>query len=238
MPPKTNRNQTKLLIMGYYIDLEKITIDDYRIKLRSAYLSPGRMILKEKLDERFGYFKSIGIKNVKELIELIRKKDKFAELSKVDSLSGDYLTVLLRELNSTLPKPNKLADFVGISKNTFDNLEKAGITNTEKLYDKVLKKSDRQKLADSLGIDPQDIMELTRLADLSRIKWVGVTYAQMLYALGVDTVKKVSETDPVDLHARINKMIKENNIFKGAIGLNDVKILIESAKELPLDIEY
>ncbi len=238
MPPKTNRNQTKLLIMGYYIDLEKITIDDYRIKLRSAYLSPGRMILKEKLDERFGYFKSIGIKNVKELIELIRKKDKFAELSKVDSLSGDYLTVLLRELNSTLPKPNKLADFAGISKNTFDNLEKAGITNTEKLYDKVLRKSDRQKLADSLGIDPQDIMELTRLADLSRIKWVGVTYAQMLYASGVDTVKKVSETDSVDLHARINQMIKENNIFKGAIGLNDVKILIESANELPLDIEY
>ncbi|HPK04944.1 MAG TPA: DUF4332 domain-containing protein [Bacteroidales bacterium] len=224
--------------MGYYIDLEKITIDDYRIKLRSAYLSPGRMILKEKLDERFGYFKSIGIKNVKELIELIRKKDKFAELSKVDSLSGDYLTVLLRELNSTLPKPNKLADFAGISKNTFDNLEKAGITNTEKLYDKVLRKSDRQKLADSLGIDPQDIMELTRLADLSRIKWVGVTYAQMLYASGVDTVKKVSETDSVDLHARINQMIKENNIFKGAIGLNDVKILIESANELPLDIEY
>ncbi|MGB4205818.1 MAG: DUF4332 domain-containing protein [Bacteroidales bacterium] len=142
------------------------------------------------------------------------------------------------ELNSTLPKPNKLADFVGISKNTIDKLEKAGITNTEKLYDKVLKKSDRQKLEDSLGIDLQDIMELTRLADLSRIKWVGVTYAQMLYALGVDTVKKVSESDPVDLHARINQMIKENNIFKGAIGLNDVKILIESAKELSLDIEY
>ncbi len=33
-------------------------------------------------------------------------------------------------------------------------------------------------------------------------------------------------------------MIKENNIFKGAIGLNDVKILVETANELPLDIEY
>ena len=60
----------------------------------------------------------------------------------------------------------------------------------------------------------------------------------MLNALEVDTVKKVSESDPIDLHARINQMIKENNIFKGAIGLNDVKILIESANELPLDIEY
>ena len=37
--------------MGYYIDLEKVTIDDYREKLESGYLPPSRMILKEKLDE-------------------------------------------------------------------------------------------------------------------------------------------------------------------------------------------
>jgi hypothetical protein len=224
--------------MGYYIDLEKISIDDYRIKLESAYLPPSRLILKDKLDERFGYFKSIGIKNVKGLIQLLKKKDKLAELSKVDCFSGDYLTILLRELNSTLPKPNKISDFIEIAKDTVDSLEKIGITNTEKLYDKVVKKSDRQKLTDSTGIKYQDILELTKLADLSRIKWVGVTYAQMLYDLGVDTVEKISVSDPIDLHARINKMIKEKNIFKGAIGLNDVKILIESANELPLEIEY
>lgn len=190
------------------------------------------------MDERFGYFKAIGIKNVKELIQVLKKKDKFAELSKVDCFSGDYLTILLRELNSTLPKPNKISDFIELAKSTIDSLEKIGITNTEKLYEKVVRKSDRQKLADSTGIEYQDILELTKLSDLSRIKWVGVTYAQMLYHLGVDTVEKVSESDPIDLHAKINNMIKEKNIFKGSIGLNDVKILIESASELPLEIEY
>lgn len=224
--------------MGYYIDLEKFSIDDYRIKLKSAYLPPSRLILKDKLDERFGYFKSIGITNVKGLIQLLKKKDKLAELSKVDFLSGDYLAILLRELNSTLPKPNKISDFIEIAKETIESLEKIGITNTEKLYDKVVKKPDRLKLADSTGIKYQDILELTKLTDLSRIKWVGVTYAQMLYDLGVDTAEKVSLSDPIDLHERINQMIKEKNIFKGAIGLNDVKILIESASELPLEIEY
>ena len=224
--------------MGYYIDLEKITIKDYQKKLESAYLPPSRMLLKEKLDERFECFENTGIKNVKELIQLLNKKDKFAELSKADCLSGDYLTILLRELNSTLPKPNKISDFIEVSKITISSLEEIGITNTEKLYNKVIKMSDRQKLADSIGIKYQDILELAKLADLSRIKWVGVTYAQMLYDLGVDTVEKVSESEPIDLHARINQMIKEKNIFKGAIGLNDVKILIESACELPLDIEY
>ena len=224
--------------MGYYIDLEKIAIDDYRIKLKAAYLPPSRMVLKDKLDERFGYFKNIGIKNVKELIQLLKKKEKFVELSKVECLSGDYLTILLRELNSTLPKPNKIADFKRVSKETVGKLEKKGVKNTEKLYDKVITKSDRKKLADSTGISEKDILELTKLTDLSRIKWVGVTYAQMLYDLEVDTVKDISESDPIDLHARINQMIKDKNIFKGAIGLNDVKILIESANELPLEIEY
>jgi hypothetical protein len=224
--------------MGYYIDLEKLTIDDYRIKLEKAYLPPSRMILKDRLDERFGYFKRIGTKSVKELIQSLKKKDKFTELSKVDCLSGDYLTILLRELNSTLPKPNKIADFFWISKNTIEKLEKIGIKNTEILYDKVITKSNRQILAESVGIDYRDILELTKLTDLSRIKWVGVTYARILYDLGVDTAEKVSKSDAIDLHSRINQFIKEKNLFNGQIGINDIKILIETATEIPLEIEY
>jgi hypothetical protein len=192
--------------MGYYIDLEKLSIDDYRIKLESAYLPPGRMMLKDRLGERFGYFKSIGIKTVKELIQLLKKRDKFAELSKVECLSVDYLTILLRELNSSLPKPNKIADFTGISKDTIDKLDKIGIKNTEKFYDKIIKKSDRQKLAGLTGIKDTDILELTKLTDLSRIKWVGVTFARVLYDLGVDTADIASKSDPVELHARINQL--------------------------------
>lgn len=224
--------------MGYYIDLEKLSIDDYRLKLESAYLPPSRILLKEKLEERFTYFKTLGISNVKDLMQLLKKKDTFSQLSKQDVFAGDYLTILLRELNSTFPKPNKLAEFISISPETINNLEKAGITNTEKLYNKVQTKSDRENLSQAKGVDLKDILTLTKLSDLSRIKWVGVTYAQMLYDLGVDTVEKVASSDPVDLHGRINRMIKEKKIFKGSIGLNDVKILIASAAELTQDIEY
>lgn len=224
--------------MGYYIDLEKISINDYQIKLKSIYLPPSRMILKEKLDERFEYFKNIGIKNVKELIQILKRKDSFIKLSTIDCLSEDYLTILLRELKSTLPKPNKIADFVGISTDTINKLERIGIKNTENLYEKVITKHDRQMLAELTGTDNKDILRLTKLTDLSRIKWVGITYAQILYDLGVDTVEKVSKSEPIDLHAKINQIIKEKNIFKGQIGLNDIKILIETATEIPLEIEY
>jgi len=224
--------------MGYYIDLEKISIDDYKAKLEFAYLPPSRMMLKDRLDERFRCFKKIGIENVKELIQLLKKKGKFEELSKMENLSQEYLSVLLRELNSMLPKPNKISDFIGIAKGTIDSLEKMSITNTEKLYKKIVKKSDRQNLSNLIGIDYQDILKLSKLADLSRIKWVGATYAQLLYDLGVDTVEKVAKSEPLDLHTRINQIIKEKNIFRGAIGLNDVKILVDSARELDFEMEF
>jgi hypothetical protein len=224
--------------MGYYIDLEKITLDDYSNKLISAYLPPSRMMLKEKCDERFGYFKHIGVKNIKELLLLLKKKDKFAELQKLDLFSGDYLIILLRELNSTLPKPNKIADFAGISKETVSKLEQIGITNTEKLYDRVVNSDKRHDLALSTGIKDSDILELSCLTDLSRIKWVGVAFARILYNLGIDTAEKASKSDPVDLHFRINQLNKSKDIFKGQIGLNDIKIFIDAAKEIPFEIEY
>ena len=224
--------------MGYYIDLEKISVDKYRTKLESAYLPPSRMILKERLEERFDYFKSIGINNVKELIQILKKKDRFIELQKVDCLSGDYLTILLRELNSALPKPNKIADFAGISKDTIEKMEKAGIKNTVQLYDRITTAERRKELAVSTGIKDSEILELAKLTDLSRIKWVGATSARMLYDLGVGTVDKVAGSDPVNLHAMINQMNKERNYYKGQIGLNDIRILINAAKEVPLEIEY
>ncbi len=224
--------------MGYYINLEKISCNDFRNKLKSAYLPPSRLILKDNLDEQFDYFTDIGVTNLKALVQLLKNKNKLAELLKHDCFTQEYLKVLLRELNSMHPKPNKIAEFVDIAQNTLDNLTKIGITTTEKLYEKVLNKIDRQKLAEANGIDYHDILKLTKLADLSRIKWVGVTYAQMLYNLGFDTVEKVSEAHPNDLHLKINRLIKENNIFKGTIGINDVRILIESANELSIDIEY
>jgi hypothetical protein len=224
--------------MAYYIDLSTISIDSYKTKLQSAYLPPSRMILKERLDERFDYFKSMGIKNAKELLYLLRKKDKLNELSKVECLAGDYLTILLRELNSTLPKPNKLSEFADIAAQTISKLEKIGIKDTAKLYEKVITASQRNQLAEATGISQSEILELTKLADLSRIKWVGVTFARMLFDLGVDTVYKASQENPEDLHKKINQINKERSIYKGQIGLNDIKIFVNAAKEMPLDIEY
>jgi hypothetical protein len=224
--------------MSYYIDLSSISLDDYKAKLQVAGMIPSRMILKENLDERFNYFKSIGIKNVQELLQTLKKKDKLAELSKVNCLSNDYLVILLRELNSIHPKPNKLKDFIGISPEVVSKLEKMGIKDTAKLFDKVLTRKSRKELAATSGINDSELLELTKLTDLSRIKWAGTTFARMLYEIGTDTAEKASKADYMELHKEINRINKERNYFKGQIGLNDIKLFVEAAKDVSLEIEY
>jgi hypothetical protein len=224
--------------MGYYIDLSSISIEAYKKKLGAAYLPPSRMILKENTDERFCYFLKMGIKNLKELLLLLKKKENFNELSKVNCFSHDYLTILLRELNSIHPKPNKIKDFPGVSAETAEILEKVGIKDTLSLYEKVKDKSGRQKLTNDTQISDSEILMLTKFADLSRIKWVGVTFVKMLFDLGTDTVEKASMADAVELHKKINQLIKEKNNYKVNIGLNDIRIFVETAKEVPLEIVY
>jgi len=224
--------------MGYYTDLASISIDHYQAKLESDDLLPSRMLLKERLEERFGYFKSIGVRNVLELQKLLKKKEKLAELAKVDCFTEDYLVILLREINSIQPKPNKLSEFIGISPETVFKLEKIGIKDTVKLFDLVLTPGSRKELSAKTNIAEAEILELAKLTDLSRIKWVGATFARMVYEVGIDTAEKASKADYVELHQKIFQLNKEKNFYKGQIGLHDIKLFVDAAKEVSLEIEY
>jgi len=224
--------------MGYYIDLEHISIDKYQQYIEKSDLLPSRRIIKENLSERFSYFKNIGITNVLELQRMLKKNDKLTELAKINCFSTDYLKILLREINSIQPKPTKISEFKGISPDTIKTLEKHGFQNTFKLFDKIKTKNNRNELAKITGISAEEILELTKLTDLSRIRWVGATFARMLYDIGIDTVEKAANSNFTDLHLKINQTNKEKKYFNGNIGLNDMKLLVNAAKEIPLEVEY
>lgn len=224
--------------MPYLIDLASVPIDKYREKLKTAYLPPSRKILRDSLKERFGYFKKLGVTNLNELISLLKKKDKMAELTKLDCFKGEYLAILLREINSMLPKPNKIGDFKGINIEAVKKLESNGITNTLKLYPKILTPKARIELSEATGIPNDQIIELAKLTDLSRIKWVGATFARMLYDLGIDSVEKAAKEDPEHLHRQINELNAKLNYFRGHIGLNDIKIFVQAASEVPVEVIF
>ncbi len=225
--------------MGYYLNIENLSLEQYKQKIATSYLPPSRKILKENLDERFKSLLNAGFKNVSELRNALNNKKRLLELQNdLKGLSLDYLKILRRELNSLFPKPVSFHEFQCLPDGVSDVLKKNGIENTLQLYSKVFTKQDRIALKEKLSVSNQEILKITSLCDLSRLKWVGATFACMLFELDFCTVKKISVSDPEILHESINKLNKEQNIFKGHIGLNDIRILIHEAKYLSQDIIF
>jgi predicted hydrocarbon binding protein len=224
--------------MGYYIDLSAIDIDSYKEKLLKAHLIPSRVLLKEKSDERFEHFKKFGLKNVKELQQFLKKKDKLVTLLKEPCFNEEYLTVLLREINSIQPKPNKIKEFVNLPPYVSNNLEKLGIKDTVSLFNHVKNKESRTELSQKASLSETEVVVLAKLADLSRIKWVGAGFARVLFECGYDTAEKVANANYDELYNKVIQMNKERSLYKGQIGKNDMKILVEAAKEVSLEIEF
>ena len=224
--------------MGYYIDLKKIKINQYQEKLKSADLLPSRMILKENIESYFELIKAQGISNVEELLKTIDTKKKVQQFSKQSKVNENYLTILAREVKGYRQKPNKIKDFPNLSPEITEKLEKTGIKNTSQLYNKIITPKDRKQLSKELRTQEQKVLKLTQLADLSRIRWVNHTFAYVLLEAGYDTAQKVANAHHEELYKTVKQLNKERQIYKGHIGLHDMKLCVEAANDLDFEIDY
>lgn len=223
--------------MGYYVDLESIPIMQYKQSIKTGYLPPSRKMLKENIDERFDIIEKQGICTAAQLLTAVKTKNRTEDFIAKTGIDHEYITLLSREIRSLIKKPTKLSEFSMISEQTQKKLAEAGIKNTTGVYDKVLSLEDRRKLAQSTGVSEEEIELVARLTDLCRIRWVNHTFAQILYDLGYKSAKDVSEADAETLHQSTNVYIKENGIYNGSIGLNDIRICIEAAGTLEHELK-
>lgn len=224
--------------MGYYIDLERISLENYKEILKSADLLPSRLVLKDNIDDNFNRLKKENIQNVDELRNALKNKTKIHDFSNQSGISEDYLRILIREVNSYRQKPNKLKDFPGIAGDVISKLEDLGISNTLQLFNKILTVQSRNELSKQTGISENELLYLAKLTDLSRIRWVNHTFAYVLLEAKYETAKKVSEADYNELYEAVKKLNEEKKIYKGHIGLHDMKLCVEAAKDLPNEIEF
>ena len=98
-------------------------------------------------------------------------------------------------------------------------LESLGIKNTFQLYDYIKTHGSRTEFLNNTGISKENIMLLTKLTDLSRIRWVNHTFAYVLYEANYTTAKDVSNADCNELYETIKKLNSEREIYKGNIGV-------------------
>jgi len=223
--------------MSFSIDFNKVTLEEYKKDIRKKSFIPSRQILQDKVDIHFNAFKKAKINNLEELLITINNKKLKTKLLKDKNISNEYLTILLRELKSIQSKPLKLSEFNWIPNTIINKFVKIGISNTKILYERLGKSKERKQFSKTIGIAEKDIIELLKLSDLTRIQWVNSTFSHVLFAAGFDTVEKVSNANYEDLYNKVTSRNEEMKLYKGKIGLNDMKLCIEAAKSIDAEIE-
>jgi len=223
---------------NYYIDFEKFTLIKFRTIIEQSELLPSRKIIQSNLIANFEKIAEQKISNLFDLQKSLKTKDKIYKFAKETGISENYLTILIREINSYQPTPVNFNDFPILSKVTIDKLQLANIKNTANLFDKVISKTNRVQISSDLDINSDEILELTKLTDLVRIKWIGPIFACMFLNTGVDTSQKVSISNSTDLYNMLLDINKNNRFTKAKFQESDVSLCINVAKEVPKIIEY
>jgi len=218
--------------MAYYRDLDAISLAKYQAILEGADLLPSRRILQEDTAARFAVLRAQGLESVVDVQAALKTKAKLQAFARESGLDEGYLAVLRREINSLQPKPNKLSDLPDTPGAVVSALADLGIKQTAQLYDRVRTPADRAALAAEAGVDEGEILRLAKLTDLSRIRWVNHTFAYMLLELGYESAAEVARADPEQLHADVKRLNEERGFFKGQIGLHDMVLTVNAAKDV------
>jgi predicted flap endonuclease-1-like 5' DNA nuclease len=223
---------------SYHLDLQDISLDQYRQTLKAAELIPSRRILKEQINERFSRLQAQGISNLAKFLSAVKSAEKIADLARMADLSVEYLTLLRREVNALLPKPKNLRDFPGVDPATIEKLAAQGIKNSKQLFESALSREGRAELARRGGIDPEELLELVKLSDLSRIYGVGPVFARLLYDAGVDSVEAISRAESSRLFDRLAKAYLAAGNSRVDFKERDIAFCVQMAGRLPRPIVY
>ena len=218
----------------YFIDADKFTIDKFRSILKKKDILPGRIILTDKIDERFDVIKSNGIHSLSDLLKELKTKPKIEKFAKATALSVDYLTILRREANSYFSAPLNLFDLPFPETEIIEKLHSAGIKNTKQLLDHAAKHDDREKLANRYKLPQDELYELVQLSDLVRIPGVGPVFARIILDSGIGSVKAFLASDSTDLFERLTKTNSENGLTKARFTIKDIEYCKELGKDLPI----
>ena len=222
---------------NYFVDTDKFSIDKFKNILNIKDILPGRIVLKDNLDERFDLIKSKGINSLSDLLDTLKTKPKIDKFSKDTGLSIDYLTILRREANSYVSTPIRLIDLPFIETDIIEKLKVNGIKDSRQLFDYASKRINREKLAFRCKLPLDRLLELVQLCDLVRITGVGPVFARIIFDSGIKSVKDFLSLDSADLLERLIKTNNEKGLTRAKFTIKDIEYCIELGKDLPLVIE-
>ncbi len=126
----------------------------------------------------------------------------------------------------------------GLKEDDVKKLESAGVSDTEAMIISGRTHELRVELSKRTGIPVDRIVELVKIADLTRIVDIKGIRVRLLYDTGVDTVEKVATQNPENLRELTIKVNEVEKLLKRHPTLVETVYWISQAKELDSIVEW
>jgi len=131
-----------------------------------------------------------------------------------------------------------LKSFRGVRSEDLGALAAAGIRNAKQMLQAGRTPQERAELAERTGIPVETILELIKLADLSRLRGVKGIRARLYLDAGMDTPAKIATYEPEAFRALIADFVERTG-FQGVATLPaEARATVKMARSLPAVVEY
>ncbi len=134
---------------------------------------------------------------------------------------------------------NPISMMKGISTDLREAFFKAGVKYTQQLLERGMTVSQREELAQQLGISTRMLTELVGRADMMRLRGIGGDLSLLLKEAGVLSCRSLSEQDADRLHKRLGELHIGQRIAYHAPSraqvrswVNEAQMLAETSPEL------
>ena len=137
-----------------------------------------------------------------------------------------------REMLDKQVNPMRLKDFLKVDKELIAALTVKNIRDAHQLLKICQTYEDRKGLAEELKVPYEDLLDLVKMADLSRIFAVKAVRTRLYLESGYDTLDKLAAQDSMELHHALVKFVDESG-FKGIPTTpKEAKFTVKTAREL------
>ena len=156
-----------------------------------------------------------------------------------NSVSNDLMLCAVNEMiGLQFIKVANLKDFLGINRQHTQALRKDGVSTSEHLLNVGRTEEGREKLAERTGVPLRDILELVKLADLSRIPGLARKRARLYYDAGLETFDKIAELDQEKMRKMLVEFVERTRFHGSPPTPAEAAFTVRLAKYLPRIVEY
>jgi hypothetical protein len=155
------------------------------------------------------------------------------------SISDDPMFCAVQEkIGTEFTKKANLKDFLGVNHQHTQALRKEGISTSERILKVGRTEEGRRKLAEKTGVPLDAILELVKLADLSRIGGLARKRARLYYDAGLDTLDEIAGWDSEKMQRMFVEFVDRTGFNGSPPTSSEAAFTVKLARYLPRIVEY